>query len=112
MENGQAMKSIIPQAALPVVQIGRLKFTGSVFVSSQLSVGRRLSLLINFELVTMAGAWHGGLKGADEFVGNQTLRTAISKAMDYWFDRDFTNLACLDQGGTDKCPCADNTYLW
>lgn len=49
MENGQTMKSIIQQAAPPVVEIGRLKFTGIVFVSSQLSVGRRLSLLINFE---------------------------------------------------------------
>jgi hypothetical protein len=60
----------------------------------------------------MAGAWYGGLNGADEYVGNQALRTAISSAMDYWFDRDFTNLACLDFGGTDQCPCANNTTLW
>ena len=61
----------------------------------------------------MAGAWYGGLKGADEYVRNQTLRTAISSAMDYWFGRDFTNLACLDLGGTGQCPCANNNNtLW
>ena len=60
----------------------------------------------------MAGAWHGGLSGADEYVRNQALRTAISSAMDYWFSHDFTNLACLDLGGTDQCPCANNTTLW
>ena len=112
MENGRTMKSIIPQAALPVVQIGRLKLTGSVFVSSQLSVWRRLSSLINSELVIMAGAWYGYLKGAGDLVRNQALRTAISKAMDYWFGRDFTDLACLDQGGTDQCPCSDDTHFW
>jgi hypothetical protein len=60
----------------------------------------------------MAGAWYGGLNGADEYVRNQTLRTAISSAMDYWFGRDLTNLACLDSGGTGQCPCANNTTLW
>ncbi|KAF8168065.1 polysaccharide lyase family 8 protein [Crassisporium funariophilum] len=64
-------------------------------------------------IVVMAGAWHGGLAGAEQFVKDPSLRTAISSAMDYWFGRDFTNVACLDSGGTSACPCdnAENS-LW
>ncbi|KAF7791828.1 hypothetical protein EIP86_002852 [Pleurotus ostreatoroseus] len=47
----------------------------------------------------MASAWHGGLAGADRFVQNTTLLSAISSAMDYWFANDFTNPSCLDSGG-------------
>ncbi|KDR85027.1 hypothetical protein GALMADRAFT_52424 [Galerina marginata CBS 339.88] len=64
-------------------------------------------------LLVMAGAWHGGLSGGDQFVKDPTLKAAISSAMDYWFGRDFTNPACLDSGGTPACPCtnSDNS-LW
>ncbi|KAF9563105.1 polysaccharide lyase family 8 protein [Agrocybe pediades] len=64
-------------------------------------------------ILTMAAAWHGGLKGDDQFVKDPTLHAAISSAMDYWFGRDFTNPACLDSGGTPACPCdnLDNS-LW
>lgn len=60
----------------------------------------------------MAGAWYGGVKGANKYVRNQALRTAISSAMDYWFDHDFTNPACLDQGGTDQCSCTNINTFW
>ncbi|CAO3629612.1 unnamed protein product [Mucor hiemalis] len=36
---------------------------------------------------------------------NSTLLSTISKAMDYWFDNNYTPDACLDQGGLDACPC-------
>ncbi|KXN89990.1 Chondroitinase-AC [Leucoagaricus sp. SymC.cos] len=64
-------------------------------------------------ILVMAAAWHGGLKGGDQFVKDAELHSTISLAMDYWFGRDFTNLACLDQGGTSACPC-DNpgNLLW
>jgi hypothetical protein len=61
----------------------------------------------------MAAGWHGGLKGGDQFVNDADLHSKISLAMDYWFGRDITNLACLSQGGTAACPC-DNpgNLLW
>lgn len=55
----------------------------------------------------MAGSWRGGVKDADNLVGNETLLSAVSIAMDWWFSHDFTNPACLDSGGTDACPCSD-----
>lgn len=38
---------------------------------------------------------------------NQSLLPIISKAMDYWFDNNYTPDACLDLGGVDGggCPC-------
>jgi hypothetical protein len=61
----------------------------------------------------MAAAWHGGLQGGKNFVGDENLRNQTSLAMNYWFGRDITNLACLINGGTPSCPCdnSDNT-LW
>jgi len=61
----------------------------------------------------MAGAWHGGLKGADQYFHSASLKNSISSAMNYWFGRDFKNDACLDSGGTSACPCenTDNS-LW
>ena len=47
----------------------------------------------------MAAAWHGGPPGAGNFVNDSTLLGSVSSAMDFWFDNDFTNPACLDQGG-------------
>ena len=69
--------------------------------------------MVSFNVVVMAGAWHGGLKGANKYVKDPALRIAILSAMDYWFGRDFTNPACLGSGGTAQCPCddADNS-LW
>ncbi|PSS37709.1 hypothetical protein PHLCEN_2v402 [Hermanssonia centrifuga] len=53
----------------------------------------------------MAAAWHGGLNGADQYVKSPSLLTAISQSMDYWFENDFTNPSCLDNGGNPACPC-------
>ncbi|KAF8078587.1 chondroitin AC/alginate lyase [Lyophyllum atratum] len=64
-------------------------------------------------IVVMAGAWHGGLEGADQYVKDDAIRAAISRAMDYWFSRDFTNVACLDSGGSTTCPCTNvDNSLW
>ncbi|KAG1755247.1 polysaccharide lyase family 8 protein [Suillus paluster] len=54
---------------------------------------------------TMAAAWHGGLSGGEQYVNNSETLAAISLAMDYWFENDFTGPACLDSGGTPSCPC-------
>ncbi|KAF8843948.1 polysaccharide lyase family 8 protein [Paxillus ammoniavirescens] len=54
---------------------------------------------------TMAAAWHGGLTGGQQYVNDSTLLAAISLAMDYWFENDFTDPSCLDYGGTPACPC-------
>ncbi|KAI0800172.1 chondroitin AC/alginate lyase [Fomes fomentarius] len=56
-------------------------------------------------ILTMAGAWHGGLDGVEEFVNDSTLLDGISRAMDFWFVNDFANPACLDSGGLAACPC-------
>ncbi|KAI0304970.1 galactose mutarotase-like domain-containing protein [Russula brevipes] len=62
-------------------------------------------------ILTMSAAWHGGLRGAKQWAGSPVLARGISSAMDYWFSRDFTVSACLDQGGTDACPC-DTPGFW
>ena len=67
--------------------------------------------MTSLSTVIMAGAWRGGIKnnGYDE----KNLTSAISRAMDYWFARDFTNISCLDSGGTEACPCDNvNNSLW
>ncbi|KAF8652215.1 hypothetical protein AX16_004493 [Volvariella volvacea WC 439] len=65
-------------------------------------------------IVTMAATWHGGVaNGSQEYVKNEALREAISRAADYWFSRDFTGNECLDRGGTLSCPCENpNNWLW
>ncbi|KAF9270093.1 polysaccharide lyase family 8 protein [Marasmius fiardii PR-910] len=66
-----------------------------------------------FRLTSMASAWHGGLPNADQYVNNATLASIISTSMNWWFDRDFQNPACLTDGGTDSCPCDPNDQtLW
>ncbi|KAJ7190753.1 polysaccharide lyase family 8 protein [Mycena pura] len=60
---------------------------------------------------TFASAWHGGFKNALNWTGDPTLRASISAAMGFWFDNDFTNPACLDQGGLAACPCG-TPGLW
>lgn len=53
----------------------------------------------------MSGAWHGGAKNGAQWTDNSELRSAISLAMGFWFENDFTDPACLDQGGDAACPC-------
>lgn len=54
---------------------------------------------------TMAAAYRAPLNGSTQYLNNSDVRSAISKAMDWWFDRDFTNPGCLDSGGLPACPC-------
>ncbi|THV04916.1 chondroitin AC/alginate lyase [Dendrothele bispora CBS 962.96] len=63
-------------------------------------------------LATMASAWRS--TDFSSLEGNETLASKISLAMNWWFDRDFTNIACLDSGGTDACPCNDpnDSTMW
>lgn len=64
-------------------------------------------------LLSMAGAWHGGLTGADEYRKDANLESAIFLGMRWWFDRDFTNPGCLYNGGSASCPCdSAETLLW
>ncbi|ESK88903.1 polysaccharide lyase family 8 protein [Moniliophthora roreri MCA 2997] len=66
-----------------------------------------------FRLLNMAGAWHGGLPNTQEYVRNETFAAKISTAMNWWFARDFTNPACLTEGGTSSCPCnANEEKMW
>ena len=53
----------------------------------------------------MSAAWHGGLSGGEEFVNDPALLTAIHSSMDFWFENDFQDLSCLDNGGNPPCPC-------
>ncbi|KAI0051679.1 polysaccharide lyase family 8 protein [Auriscalpium vulgare] len=62
-------------------------------------------------ILTMSAAWHGGLTGADQWVKDPTLASAISSAMNFWFNQDFTVPGCLDAGGTATCPCG-TPGLW
>lgn len=62
-------------------------------------------------LVTMTGAWYGGVTNGGVHYQDSSLQLAIFKAMDWWFAQDFTNPDCLSQGGTDICPCG-TPGLW
>ena len=53
----------------------------------------------------MAAAWHGGLAGAEQLVGDEGVLAATQRAMDWWFDNDFTASDCLTNGGNGNCPC-------
>lgn len=64
-------------------------------------------------LQLMAAAYHGGLLGADQYVKNQAILDSTILGMNYWFSRDFTNPACLFQGGSAACPCSNpDNLLW
>ncbi|KAG8706440.1 hypothetical protein FRC08_001068 [Ceratobasidium sp. 394] len=67
-------------------------------------------------ILAMATAYHGSVNGSSQFVQSSDLRTAIGKAMDYWFAHDFSTIgngACMDSGGeaNGKCPCG-TPGLW
>ncbi|KAF8216201.1 polysaccharide lyase family 8 protein [Mycena galopus ATCC 62051] len=62
-------------------------------------------------LSTMAGAWHGGLADAEQYVKDPSMRASISLAMGYWFSNDFQDPSCLDSGGDAACPCG-TPGLW
>jgi len=64
-------------------------------------------------IVTMSAAYHGGINASTDaqWRNSSTLQTAISSAMTWWFDRDYTNDACLDGNGDAPCPCG-TPGLW
>jgi len=104
------VKSTIPEVVKPYVRIGQPKITGSGSVSHDCT-----GPWTTFDKLTvvMAGAWNYALRHSSQPKNTRKLRAAISRAMDYWFNRDITNLACLDHGGTNQCPCtntSDNTF--
>lgn len=69
--------------------------------------------LLNSTAELMSGVWHGGVPTVETYDHDASLLSAILTGMDWWFTRDFTNIACLDQGGSDKCPCSStDTTLW
>ncbi|KAL0951139.1 hypothetical protein HGRIS_007874 [Hohenbuehelia grisea] len=59
---------------------------------------------------TFSAAWHGGLRNADQWVKNADIRSAISRAMNFWFSQDFTTPACIDSGGQPACPCGTSGF--
>lgn len=52
-------------------------------------------------------------KPPKDFVSNDTVRSALDSAFDWWFNRDFNVTACLDNGGVSggACPCG-TPGLW
>ncbi|KAF7303320.1 Polysaccharide lyase family 8 protein [Mycena kentingensis (nom. inval.)] len=62
-------------------------------------------------VATLAGAWHGALRGAETYAQDPDVLKAAKSSLDFWFSNDMTNVACLDQGGTDACPCG-TPGLW
>ncbi|KAG6875621.1 hypothetical protein C0993_008275 [Termitomyces sp. T159_Od127] len=66
-------------------------------------------------IVLMAAAWHGGLNGSEKYTKDENLRARTSVAIDYWYNRDFTDEACLDSGGKEdsSCTCENpENLLW
>lgn len=59
----------------------------------------------------MAAAWNGGVPGGEQFVKDPSLLSAISSGMDFWFENDYQDQACLDNGGNAACPCG-TPGLW
>ncbi|KAG8926354.1 hypothetical protein FRC00_002997 [Tulasnella sp. 408] len=48
-----------------------------------------------------------------DFVGNETVAAVLDSAMNYWFENDFTNNDCIDQGGLTNATCVCGTPgLW
>lgn len=63
----------------------------------------------------MAAAWHGGLNGSEKYTKDEDLRSKTSAAIDYWYNRDFTDEACLASGGKkgSSCTCENpENLLW
>lgn len=60
-------------------------------------------------LLVMSAAWHGGLSSGwedvEQWVGSEELRSAVENGTQWWFDRDYEGVGCLQDGGTAACPC-------
>lgn len=57
-------------------------------------------------LLVMSAAWHGGLsfgwEDVEQWVGSEELRGAVEKGTQWWFDRDYHGVGCLQDGGVLK----------
>ncbi|KAG8921081.1 hypothetical protein FRC01_000423 [Tulasnella sp. 417] len=70
-------------------------------------------------IIPLAAAYTGALPKPEDtsalqwknYVGNKEIKQVLDKAMNWWFDRDYEVGACVDQGGTAKCPCGTEG-LW
>ncbi|KIO31812.1 hypothetical protein M407DRAFT_217909 [Tulasnella calospora MUT 4182] len=70
-------------------------------------------------IIPLAAAYTGALPKPEDalasqwkhYVGNPEVKQVLDKAMNWWFDRDYKVGACVDQGGTAKCPCSTDG-LW
>ncbi|KAG9041290.1 hypothetical protein FS837_012462 [Tulasnella sp. UAMH 9824] len=70
-------------------------------------------------IIPLAAAYTGVLPKPEDapaaqwkdYVGNEEVKQVLDKAMNWWFDRDYKVSACVDQGGTGKCPCSTDG-LW
>lgn len=111
MGNGLIRRLTIQLGVLHKRLVGQHSLIGAVSVSRHANFYNSNGTEVVNKLDTFAAGWHGGLKNAEQFVGNSTLRAAISSAMLFWFDNDFTDPSCLDYGGTDLCPCS-TPGLW
>jgi hypothetical protein len=104
----------MPLVVMRNVQIGRLVNIGLVLVCN-CCAERCESSQYKLLKVVMSAAYHGGISvGTDnQWRGNPALESSISRAMDWWFTRDFTNDACLDNGSATStaCPCS-SPGLW
>ncbi|KAG9007820.1 hypothetical protein FRB93_007211 [Tulasnella sp. JGI-2019a] len=50
-------------------------------------------------------------KAPHNFVGNATVKNVTDSTMNFWFQNDFKPLDCLDNGGSESCPCG-TPGLW
>ncbi|KAG5634466.1 hypothetical protein H0H81_001850, partial [Sphagnurus paluster] len=68
-------------------------------------------------VVAMAAAWYRNINDTDQSKSstNADLLNGTTRAMNYWFSRDFTDEACLGSGGAkgSSCTCENpNNWLW
>lgn len=99
--------------------IGPRRFTGFISVSGLVRYLRRIvTNYLRLVAVPLAAAYTGALPKPEDapaaqwnYVGNEEVKQVLDKAMNWWFDRDYKVSACVDQGGTGKCPCSTDG-LW
>ncbi|KAG8968152.1 hypothetical protein FRC03_008505 [Tulasnella sp. 419] len=99
-----------------VVQIGQPKSTGfiSVSLSNLIPAGQRVD---HSGQVGIAAAYEDLLPSTvpipDDIAGNPSVKTVLQSGIDWWYENDFTEPFCLDQGSLTNatCPCG-TPGLW
>ncbi|KAG8892713.1 hypothetical protein FRB99_002489, partial [Tulasnella sp. 403] len=117
---GSSPTSIILRDAMPDVPTGPLKATGSTSVSPALRPPAS-SKYSPISIVPLAAAYTDVLPHTPNitqmppynFINNATVKTTLDTGIDWWFTNDFTEPACLQQGGltNNTCPCG-TPGLW